>query len=84
MKCTFLKRVQYLILKILYQYKVHCGDEPPAGINSAVQSSTGTTYQSTVTYVCNTGYTTAANMTLTCQANGQWSGNQGPNCTGKS
>ena len=65
-----------------YALVADCGSVPPAGSNSAVQSSTGTTYQSTVTYVCNTGYRAVTNTTLTCQANGSWSGNKGPNCTG--
>ena len=61
---------------------VNCGSVPPAGSHSSLVNSTGTIYQSTVTYVCNTGYTTAASMTLTCLSTGQWSGNNGPDCTG--
>ena len=61
---------------------VSCGSVPPAGSNSAVQGSPCTTYTCTVTYVCNTGYTTGSGLSLTCQANGGWSGSQGPDCTG--
>ena len=61
---------------------VSCGNLPPAGSNSGVTSSTGTYYTCTVTYTCNTGYTTAASMSLTCQADGTWSGDKGPDCTG--
>ena len=46
------------------------------------QGSTGTTYQSTVTYVCNEGYETSGSTTLTCQADRQWSASTGPDCTG--
>ena len=61
---------------------VDCGSVPSAGSNSVVQSSTGTTQSSTVTYQCNIGYGTNAGLTLTCEADGQWSGNSGPDCTG--
>ena len=46
------------------------------------QSSTGTDYQSTVTYVCDVGHETSGSTTLTCQADHQWSGTTGPDCTG--
>ena len=61
---------------------VTCGSVPPAGSNSVIFSNTGTTYQSTVTYACNTGYETNASTTLLCQASGQWNGTSGPACMG--
>ena len=59
-----------------------CGSQPSPGTQSTQASTTGTTYGSTVTYQCNTGYETSGGLTLTCQANGQWSASSGPACTG--
>jgi hypothetical protein len=42
--------------------------------------SGGTTYNTTATYSCTSGYTLVGNMTRTCQANGTLSGSQ-PSCT---
>ena len=61
---------------------VNCGSAPPPGNQSTIQSSTGTIYQSTVTYVCNTGYRPVGSLELSCQANGQWNESRGPHCTG--
>ncbi|CAH1787620.1 unnamed protein product, partial [Owenia fusiformis] len=38
------------------------------------QTGTTTTYQSVITFGCNTGYTFSGSATRTCQANGAWSG----------
>ncbi|XP_064386242.1 sushi, von Willebrand factor type A, EGF and pentraxin domain-containing protein 1-like [Halichondria panicea] len=56
---------------------VSCGslDDP---INGRV-TTTGTTYQGTATYTCDTGYTRSGGQTRTCQANGYWSGSE-PSC----
>ena len=51
-----------------------CGslDDP---INGRV-TTTGTTYQGTATYTCDTGYTLTGDMTRTCQANRDWTGSE--------
>ncbi|MBK7153831.1 MAG: hypothetical protein IPH72_18950 [Sandaracinaceae bacterium] len=56
---------------------VSCG-APPAGTNSAV-SFTTTNFNDTAMYACNVGYT-GGPSTITCQANGNWSGG-GLSCT---
>ena len=44
---------------------------------------TGTTFGSTATYECNTGFTLMGNMERTCQDDGNWSENE-PTCVGRS
>jgi hypothetical protein len=56
---------------------VSCG-APPNGSNSAVAFTT-TNYNDTAMYSCNNGYT-GGPSTITCQANGNWSGG-GLSCT---
>lgn len=57
---------------------VSCGAVPAAGANSSFGSSTGTTFNSTATYNCATGYTLNAtgagltNYTRTCGSGGTW------------
>ena len=60
---------------------VSCGSVPTPGSNSALQSSTGTSQSDTATYACNTGHTTGAAMTLTCQSDGTWKPATAPDCT---
>ena len=43
--------------------------------------ATTTTFQSDAVYACNTGYDLVGMETLTCQANGRWSGMK-PFCQG--
>ena len=43
---------------------------------------TGTTFGSTATYSCRTGYLLVGRSTRTCQANGEWSGSA-PVCESK-
>ena len=54
---------------------ISCGSPPAAPANGR-RSGSGTTYQSTVTYNCNAGYSPIppGPNTITCMANGQWSG----------
>jgi hypothetical protein len=56
---------------------VSCG-APPAGTNSSVAFTT-TNYNDTAMYTCTNGYT-GGPSTITCQANGTWSGG-GLSCT---
>ena len=42
-------------------------------------NTTGTTFEETATYSCNTGYNLVGNSTRTCQATGNWSGSE-PTC----
>ena len=58
---------------------VSCGAAPPTAHGHHQES--GTTFGSTVTYRCNSGYMRSGVMTRMCKANGQWSGIT-PNCTG--
>ena len=59
---------------MLFLTVVSCGslDDP---INGRV-TTTGTTYQGTATYTCDTGYTRSGDQTRVCQANGDWSGSE--------
>ena len=60
---------------------IDCGD-----LNSPSNGQvtlTGTTFGSTATYECNTGFTLMGNMERTCQDDGNWSGNE-PTCVGMS
>ena len=58
-----------------------CGT--PRSIPNGQRSYLRTTYRSTVTYTCNTGYEmSAGSSTVTCQSNGQWP--TPPTCSRKS
>ena len=60
---------------------VSCGT--PRSIPNGQRSYSRTTYGSTVTYTCDTGYAmTAGSSTITCQSNGQWP--RPPTCSRKS
>ena len=63
-----------LFITILYQLVVvDCGPPPAADTNGAVVTpNPGTTFGSTVTYMCNVGYALLGGATLTCQADGTW------------
>ncbi len=62
---------------IPYTLAVDCGSltDPT---NGTVDASP-TTFMSTATYTCNTGYNINGGNTSTCQANGTWSGSE-PTC----
>ena len=51
-------------------------DAPPAAPANGLRSGSGTTFQSTRAYRCHPGYspTPPGPNTITCMANGQWSG----------
>ena len=49
--------------------------------NGQVSHTSGTTYEQTATYSCNTGYYREGSSTRTCQATGRWSGSA-PTCQG--
>ncbi|KAK3105074.1 hypothetical protein FSP39_016693 [Pinctada imbricata] len=48
-----------------------CGTPPT--VTDGTRSYSATTYQSTVTYSCNTGYLGSGSTTITCQDSGTWS-----------
>ena len=56
---------------MFYGPAVDCGP-PPTLTNGQVDSSSGTTFGSTVTYTCDTGYTLNASSLLTCRCDGNW------------
>jgi len=60
---------------------ISCGPAPDAPANGQ-RSGSGTTFRSTVTYTCNTGYTPQGDNGHTCMANGEWSGRT-PTCNRK-
>ena len=60
---------------------VSCGPVPKAPANGRKIDS-GTTFGSTVTYTCSTGYTPQGDNGHTCMANGEWSGST-PTCNRK-
>ena len=49
--------------------------------NGQVDLTSGTTFNQTATYSCNTGYNLVGDSTRTCQATGVWSGSA-PTCQG--
>ena len=52
---------------------VNCGD--PGQPTHSTKSGSTYTYQSTVSYSCNSGYThTSGSLQKTCLANGNWDG----------
>jgi len=57
---------------------VDCG-ALTAPTNGSVDATSGTTYDETATYDCDTGYAVSGSATLTCEANGNWSGSA-PTC----
>ncbi|KAH3837217.1 hypothetical protein DPMN_110598 [Dreissena polymorpha] len=52
-----------------------CGPLPTLSYGTA--SSTDTTYRSTATITCHTGYSLHGNATLTCNSNGIWGNVEG-------
>ena len=59
---------------------VNCGS--PGTSPNGQRTGSSTTYNSVVTYTCNTGYTWKGSNSRTCQSNGQWSGSV-PGCNHK-
>ena len=59
---------------------VNCGN--PGTPSNGRRTGSSTTYNSVVTYTCNTGYTRQGSNRRTCQSNGQWSG-AAPRCNRK-
>ena len=59
---------------------VNCGN--PGAPSNGQHTGSSTTYNSVVTYTCNTGYTRQGSNRRTCQSNGQWSGSV-PRCNRK-
>ena len=51
---------------------VDCG--VPSVLQNGRRGGSRTTFGSTVTYICDRGYTPQGPMTRVCMANGQWSG----------
>ena len=56
---------------------VDCGQLPSPA--NGVVSLSGTVFDSTASYSCNTGFNVVGNTPRTCQADGQWSG-MAPTC----
>ena len=61
-------------------FSVGCGD--PGTPSNGRRTGSSTTYNSVVTYTCNTGYTRQGSNRRTCQSNRQWSGSL-PQCNRK-
>ena len=57
---------------------VNCGRVPSIQ-DGRVDFSGGTTFGSTITYFCNTGYTLTGDASRNCQANGTYDGSE-PTC----
>ena len=85
MDCGYDDKAVYICLEPSFHAAVSCGDAPPAPANGS-RIGSGNTFGSTVTYTCNHGYSPSAQgpnkITLTCMANGRWSGST-PQCYGK-
>ena len=56
-----------------------CGGPPDANVNGKPPMYTSTTFGSTATYNCQSGYMREGDQMITCMANGQWSGSP-PDC----
>ena len=54
---------------------VDCGTPPDANANGNPPDYSTTTFESTVTYTCQSGYMRIGDRTITCMADGQWSAN---------
>ena len=52
---------------------VGCGTPPAAHVNGNRPVYTKTTFESTVTYTCQSGYNRVGDRTITCLSSGQWS-----------
>ena len=50
-------------------------------INGQVDTSSGTAFQSTATYTCDTGYELSGSQSRTCGADGNWTSTE-PVCNG--
>ena len=72
------------VIKLHYKYistvSVDCGSliNP---INGLVDTSSRTTFGSTATYTCDTGYTLSGSQSRTCGADGNWTSSE-PFCEG--
>ena len=53
-----------------FYISLDCGASP--GISNGGVSNSGTTFGSTATYTCNTGYTLSGTASINCQANSAW------------
>ena len=60
---------------------ISCGPAPDAPADGQ-RSGSGTTFESTVNYTCNQGYTLQGDNKLTCMADREWSGSA-PTCNRK-
>ena len=74
-------------MHIIYYFYLHstaveCGTLNDT-TNGRVSHPNGTTFEQTATYSCDTGYNLMGNSTRTCQATGNWSGNE-PACISES
>ena len=69
----------HILLTTLFP-AVDCGN--PGTPSNGRRTGSSTTYNSVVTYTCNTGYTRQGSNRRTCQSNGQWSGSL-PRCNRK-
>ncbi len=58
-----------------------CGNPDEADDNGRVEFTT-TTFESTATYFCDNGYILTGSMTVTCQADREWS-DTAPECVRK-
>jgi len=69
----------FILIAILIE--ISCGDFPVVpNTNTSATTSTGTTYEDTVTYACVTGYEITSGFdNITCQSNRRWS--TPPTCT---
>ncbi len=71
-----------LVFMILFFYTVAVDCGPLTDPTNGFVTVPITTFGSTATYTCITGYTVTGDMTRTCGAGGMWSGSD-PTCTRK-
>ena len=72
---------RYITLVIFFILAVVDCRSLTAPANGQVDLTSGTTFNQTATYSCNTGYNLVGDSTRTCEATGQWSGSA-PTCRG--
>ncbi len=79
--CSLVRSNIPVTICYLYRTAVDCGDLTDP-INGTVDTSSGTTFNMTATYTCDTGYTLTGYNTRTCGSDGVWMP-QAPICNRK-
>ena len=77
-RASFVLTMAYLSLQFLFSNMslvVDCGSLPNP-LHGTVDTSSGTVFERTATYRCDTGYNLAGPMTRSCGSGGSWTSNE--------